>query len=99
MVHRPVGLDRGVAVPELRAPFDVFGTCVDWRTSVAREAAALGLPGAAVADAWRARYQPQLEAVRSGEREWVVLDVLHREALDDVLAELGLDLPPAQRTS
>ena len=48
-------LDRGVAVPELKALlFDVFGTCVDWRTSVAREAAALGLPGdAAVADAWR----------------------------------------------
>ena len=77
--------------------FDVFGTCVDWRTSVAREAAALGLPGEAVADAWRGRYQPQLETVRSGEREWVVLDVLHREALDDVLAELELDLPAAQR--
>ena len=50
-----------------------------------------------MADAWRARYQPQLETVRSGEREWVVLDVLHREALDDVLAELGLDLDPAAR--
>ena len=48
-------------------PFDVFGTCVDWRTSVAREAAALGLPGEQVADAWRARYQPQLETVRSDE--------------------------------
>jgi len=67
--------------------FDVFGTCVDWRTSVAGEAAALGLPGEAVADAWRARYQPQLETVRSGERE----------ALDDVLAELGLDLALEQR--
>ena len=77
--------------------FDVFGTCVDWRTSVAREAAALGLPGERVADAWRARYQPQLETVRRGEREWVVLDVLHREALDDVLAGLGLDLPRAER--
>ena len=38
--------------------FDVFGTCVDWRTSVAREAAALGLPGERVADAWRARSRP-----------------------------------------
>jgi 2-haloacid dehalogenase len=79
--------------------FDVFGTCVDWRTSVAREAAALGLPGAAVADAWRARYQPQLETVRSGEREWVVLDVLHREALDGVLDELGLELGEADRSA
>jgi 2-haloacid dehalogenase len=77
--------------------FDVFGTCVDWRTSVAREAAALGLPGERVADAWRARYQPQLETVRSGERAWVVLDVLHREALDDVLDELGLALGEAER--
>ena len=77
--------------------FDVFGTCVDWRTSVAREAAALGLPGERVADAWRARYQPQLETVRRGEREWTVLDVLHREALDGVLDELGLDLDPHHR--
>jgi 2-haloacid dehalogenase len=50
-----------------------------------------------VADAWRGRYQPQLETVRSGAREWVVLDVLHREALDDVLAELELDLDPPAR--
>jgi 2-haloacid dehalogenase len=77
--------------------FDVFGTCVDWRTSVAREAAALGLPGEQVADAWRGRYQPQLETVRSGERAWVVLDVLHREALDDVLAELRLELGDSER--
>ena len=35
--------------------------------------------------------------MRSGERAWVVLDVLHREALDDVLAELALDLAPEQR--
>ena len=79
--------------------FDVFGTCVDWRTSVAREAAALGLPGERVADAWRARYQPQLETVRSGQREWVVLDVLHREALDAVLDELGLELGPSATSS
>jgi 2-haloacid dehalogenase len=55
------------------------------------------LPGEAVADAWRERYQPQLESVRSGERDWVVLDVLHREALDDVLADLQLELDPAAR--
>ena len=69
--------------------FDVFGTCVDWRTSVRRELRARGLPEE-LADDWRARYQPQLETVRSGEREWVDLDVLHREALDRLLAERGL---------
>jgi len=78
--------------------FDVFGTCVDWRSGVAREGEALGrrlgiggIDWAAVADAWRARYQPQLETVRSGARGWVDLDVLHRESLDAVLAEAGLD--------
>jgi 2-haloacid dehalogenase len=69
--------------------FDVFGTCVDWRTSIRRELRARDLPED-LADAWRARYQPQLETVRSGAREWVDLDVLHREALDGLLAERGL---------
>jgi 2-haloacid dehalogenase len=69
--------------------FDVFGTCVDWRTSVRRELRARGLPED-LADAWRGQYQPQLETVRSGARAWVDLDVLHREALDRLLAERGL---------
>ncbi len=33
--------------------------------------------------------------MRSGERPWTTLDVLHREALDGVLAEHGLDAVPA----
>ena len=83
--------------------FDVFGTCVDWRSGVAREVAALAsrmgradIDPEAVADAWRARYQPQMETVRSGARPWVNLDVLHREALDDVLREAGFDEVPAE---
>src|SRR5215218_8501933 len=76
--------------------FDVFGTCVDWRTSVIREAERLGLPPA-LADAWRAQYQPQLETVRSGARPWVNLDVLHRIGLDRVLADLGFGLSEAGR--
>src|ERR671910_133614 len=78
--------------------FDVFGTCVDWRSSIAREGEALGrrlgatgVDWLAFADAWRAQYQPQMETVRSGKRPWTTLDVLHREALDMVLPgfELG----------
>jgi 2-haloacid dehalogenase len=76
--------------------FDVFGTCVDWRSGVIRAGAAHGLPPA-FADDWRARYQPQLETVRSGARPWTVLDVLHREALDEVLAAHGADLPVVER--
>lgn len=73
--------------------FDVFGTLVDWRGSIARETARLGLPvdGAAFADAWRAEYQPAMEAVRSGGRGFVKLDILHRENLDRILPRFGLD--------
>lgn len=80
--------------------FDVFGTCVDWRSGVAREVAAaaasigVAVDAGAVADAWRARYGPQLETVRSGARPWVDLDVLHRESLDGVLEAHGLGALP-----
>jgi 2-haloacid dehalogenase len=76
--------------------FDVFGTCVDWRTSIARAGAQFGLPDG-FADAWRAEYQPQLETVRNGSRPWVNLDVLHRIGLDKVLTDLDRDLPEAAR--
>jgi 2-haloacid dehalogenase len=74
--------------------FDVFGTVVDWRGSIARQAAeAFG--GAATdwtgfADAWRARYQPAMEAVRSSKRGFVPLDTLHRENLDAIVGDFGL---------
>jgi 2-haloacid dehalogenase len=77
--------------------FDTFGTVVDWRTGVAAAvsefAAAHGLEldAAAFADAWRARYQPAMARVRSGQRPYVSLDVLHRENLDDALASADLD--------
>ncbi len=71
--------------------FDVFGTCVDWRTSIRREAERFGLPPE-LADAWRAQYQPQLETVRSEKRPWVNLDVLHRIGLDRVLKDMELTL-------
>ncbi|NUZ05871.1 haloacid dehalogenase type II [Piscinibacter koreensis] len=73
--------------------FDVFGTLVDWRTSVAREVTRLLGPGVdalAFADAWRAEYQPSMEAVRSGALPFSKLDVLHRLNLDRVLDRLGL---------
>lgn len=78
--------------------FDVFGTVVDWRTGVARDLAAFfarrgfrRVDPHAVADAWRARYQPAMEACRSGQRPFTRLDVLHRENLDAVLRDCGLD--------
>jgi 2-haloacid dehalogenase len=72
--------------------FDVFGTVVDWRASIAREVDALGfdLDAHAFADAWRGRYQSAMERVRSGARGWVRLDVLHRENLDATLDAFGV---------
>jgi 2-haloacid dehalogenase len=74
--------------------FDVFGTVVDWRSSIAREAEALlgrakGVKAdwAAFADAWRGKYQPAMDRVRKGHRGFVKLDVLHRENLVEVLKE------------
>ena len=77
--------------------FDVFGTLVDWRRSIARELETEGLPGSldidgdAFARAWRARYQPAMERVRQGERGFVRLDVLHRENLIETLAQFGIN--------
>jgi 2-haloacid dehalogenase len=79
--------------------FDVFGTLVDWRSSVAREAerllAPLGhaLDWPAFADAWRAEYQPALARVRDGRRRYATLDVLHRENLERVLPAFGVAEP------
>ena len=85
------------AVPGVEALFfDVFGTLVDWRTSIAREAekvlGPLGhrLDWVAFADAWRAEYQPGMEAVRSGRIPFSKLDVLHRLNLERFIPRFGL---------
>ena len=75
--------------------FDVFGTCVDWRNSIAREVAQ-ELPqvdALAFADAWRAEYQPAMERIRSGNRGYVALDDLHLENLLKVCADFGVTCP------
>jgi 2-haloacid dehalogenase len=75
--------------------FDVFGTVVDWRSGIAREAApflarhGIAMDAHAFADSWRQRYQPAMEAVRSGRRPFTRLDVLHRENLEAVLRDAG----------
>jgi 2-haloacid dehalogenase len=77
--------------------FDVFGTVVDWRSGIAREAAvflARHAPAAdpeAFADAWRQRYAPSMEEVRAGRRPFTRLDVLHRESLSAILPKFGVD--------
>jgi len=85
------------AQPVKAVLFDVFGTVVDWRTGVAAAVRRLAgehgleLDAFAFADAWRSRYVPAMQRVSTGQRPFVPLDVLHRENLDGVLADLGLD--------
>lgn len=76
--------------------FDVFGTVVDWRNSVARDAEAFFRPRGVERDwirfavRWRNRYQPAMDKVRSGERPFTKLDILHRENLVDLLQEFEI---------
>ena len=84
--------------------FDIFGTVVDWRTSVAQQLAAFGAERGmdrdwvAMTDRWRELYQPSMEQVRSGGRPFTILDVLHRESLETVLAEFDVDgLPEGEK--
>jgi 2-haloacid dehalogenase len=76
--------------------FDVFGTVVDWRSSLIREGEAVGkakglsVDWAKFADSWRGLYQPAMDEVRSGRRPWTKLDDLHRESLERLLAQFGI---------
>lgn len=76
--------------------FDVFGTIVDWRNGVATvaqkffDAKNLDENSHDFADAWRGKYQPAMQRIRSGGRGFVALDTLHRENLDELLLELNL---------
>ena len=81
----------------LKALFlDVFGTLVDWRSGVAREAEAIlkprghNLDGPAFADAWRGEYQPAMEEVRAGRIPFCKLDALHRRNLERILPRFGV---------
>ena len=76
--------------------FDVFGTVVDWRTSIIRHGKQFGKDQGVKADweafavAWRSKYGPFMNKVRTGELPWTNLDGLHRMALEEVLAEFEI---------
>ena len=76
--------------------FDVFGTLVDWRGSIAREARAfleprgVTLDWPAFADAWRGEYQGAMDEVRTGRIAFCKLDVLHRRNLEITLTRFGV---------
>jgi 2-haloacid dehalogenase len=83
-----------MAKPDVQALlFDVFGTVVDWRGSIIADLTRFGADKGikadwvAFTDEWRGLYQPAMEEVRSGRRVWTILDVLHRESLETLLAK------------
>lgn len=83
--------------------FDVFGTLVDWRGSITRqlnsyfsqlaqqEVRATDIDWNAFALDWRSYYQPSMQSVRDGSREFVVLDILHRESLLSTLEQYRIN--------
>lgn len=89
-----------MSVPAVKAIlFDTFGTISDWRSSIARQAAAVAhqkglqdFDGDAFARTWRAGYRPGMAKVKSGERPWTPIDVIHRERLDEILPQFNLDM-------
>ena len=88
-------------MPNVKALFfDVFGTLVDWRTSIARETEALlgpldySIDWLAFADAWRGEYQPAMAEIREGRASFCKLDVLHRKNLDRILPRFSLESVP-----
>ena len=76
--------------------FDVFGTVVDWRSSIIREGQLLSarkgfdVNWAEFADRWRGGYGPAMNKVRTGELPWTKIDDLHRMVLDELVVEFGL---------
>jgi 2-haloacid dehalogenase len=76
--------------------FDVFGTVVDWRSSIIRELEEFGRTHGvqqdwpAFADSWRAGYAPAMDRVRRGDLPWTRIDDLHRIILEDLLGSAGI---------
>lgn len=76
--------------------FDVFGTVVDWRSSLIADLQEFGRTRGiaadwpALVDAWRGAYRPSMDRVRKGEQAWTALDDLHRASLVELVAKFGI---------
>ena len=77
--------------------FDVFGTVVDWRSGIVSAVEKISkknnisLKAAEFADAWRAEYQPAMEEIRIGKRDFTILDILHMENLQKISSKFNLN--------
>ena len=86
-----------ISLSDVRAVlFDVFGSVVDWRSSLIADLSAWGAPRgltpdwAGLVDDWRGAYAPSMDRVRKGELPWTILDDLHRSSLDILVVKYGL---------
>jgi 2-haloacid dehalogenase len=77
--------------------FDVFGTVVDWRSGIVNATEIIAkkndvqINASKFADAWRKEYQPAMEEIRKGRREFTILDILHRENLKKIAPKFNLN--------
>ena len=101
--HAPITVRPRQESDVVALTFDVFGTVVDWRTSIIREgrllsqAKGLEADWERFADRWRSGYGPAMNQVRTGELPWMKIDQLHRRILDDLVIEFDLsDLSEAE---
>ena len=91
--------------PPKALAFDVFGTVVDWRSSIIAELEEFGrthgvdADWSAMADGWRSGYSPAMDRVRRGELPWTRIDDLHRMILDELLAAAGVTVGSPRTTS
>jgi 2-haloacid dehalogenase len=73
--------------------FDVFGTVVDWRSSVLEQLQAFGREKGLTVDwesfleDWRTAYRPGMDAVRQGKLPWTNVDGLYGAKLEEVLQQ------------
>lgn len=90
--------------PPKALAFDVFGTVVDWRMSIAAlvgqvlsAAGHADMDAFAFTDDWRKRYIVGMRDFGKTGRGFATLDILHREMLDALLTDMQLDLAEADR--
>ena len=76
--------------------FDVFGTVVDWRSSVIEQLQTFGrekgitVHWEAFVDDWKSCYRPGMDAVREGRLPWTNVDGIYRKKLDILLGAYGI---------
>ncbi|KAI7859249.1 haloacid dehalogenase, type II [Circinella umbellata] len=83
--------------------FDVFGTCVDWRTSVIKELKQYVKPISSsgtidyevLADKWRQQYYTSMQNFAKAQPDVIPdVDAVYRNGLDKILAEIQEEINP-----